>query len=91
MLVNADRKGPKDLRELADRMNAAKEHTHAADAWEDASKASAEGRQGPDLVEAYNRYQNAQTNLLAAHGGDAKAAQASLTEARARMGKGKSN
>lgn len=91
MLVNADRKGPKDLRELADRMNAAKAHHEASEAWNAASKASAEGRSGEDLVDAYNRFQGTQTNLLAAHGGDAKAAQASLQEAASRIAKGKAH
>lgn len=89
--VNADRKGPKNLMELANRMTAAKEHQDASNAWEDASKASAEGRDGADLAEVYNRFQNAQNSLLAAHGGDASAAQETLRQAAAYRAKGKTN
>jgi hypothetical protein len=69
---------------------AAKAHMDATKAWIDARNASSEERPGEDVVDAYNRLQGTQQDLLAAHNGDAGEAQKTLQylNRRASMSKG---
>lgn len=80
MLINADRKGPKEVSPMVARMiQAAQEHQAASEHWDEVSKGIAEGK-NLDGASAFNRFKSAQQELLDAHAGDAQAAQMTLNE-----------